>query len=109
MPRKKQLKVRGSAITDFDVAVKRVKSEHTDSLIDVIKLRIEVDELIYEYQLHKDERFSDLKSARDDIDASLKKAQVDFLNVEISENSDRSYLMFKVQGDATKQFTGVRK
>ncbi|WP_262071427.1 MULTISPECIES: hypothetical protein [Stenotrophomonas] len=109
MPRKKQLKVRGSTITSYDVAVKRIKSEHTDSSIEVIKLQIEADQVIYEYQLHKDENFSDLKMARDAIDASLKKAREDFLNVEISEYPERSYLTLKVQGESSKQFTGDRK
>lgn len=108
MPRKKQLKCSGGSITNFDVSIERIKSEHTPATIDVIKLTIEVGDDAYAYRIHKDERFPDLSAAKDDIDSALLLAQKEYLKVEISEDAERSYLRFQVQGQSMRQFTGIR-
>ncbi|TWI72981.1 hypothetical protein LZ24_01392 [Desulfobotulus alkaliphilus] len=108
MPRKKQLKVSGSLITSFSVEVKKVKSDHSDSLIDVIHLDIHADGDVYKYDIRKDERAPDINETRDQIEASLEKARNDFLKVEISEYTERFYLFFKVQGVCNAQYTGYR-
>jgi len=108
MPRKKQLKVSGSLIANFSVDVKKVKSENSDGLIDVIHLEIYADGDVYKYDIRKDDRAPDINKTRDYIEASLEKAKEDFLKVEISEFADRFYLFFKVQGIGQTQYTGYR-
>lgn len=108
MPRKKQLKVNGSSITGFSVKVKTVKSTYDGSPIDIVDLQISTDDGAYSYDIRKDERAPDVHATRDYIESSLNKAKEDFLKVEISEYTDRSYLFFNVQKIGQVQYTGYR-
>ncbi|RXE84296.1 hypothetical protein [Pseudoalteromonas sp. A757] len=108
MPNKKQLSVNGNAITDFSVEVKKVKSKHNDSQIDIVDLKIYTDDGEYHYDIRKDDRAPDVYVTRDYIDSSLKKATQDFLKVDISEYTDRFYLFFSVQTIGQVQYTGYR-
>lgn len=108
MPRKKQLKVNGSSITEFSVQVKTVKSTFDGSPIDIVDLKISANNDIYSYDIRKDERAPDVHATRDYIENSLNKAKEDFLNVEISEYTERSYLFFNVQKIGQVQYTGYR-
>jgi len=108
MPKKKKLKVNGSSITVFSVQVKTVKSAHDGSPIEIVDLQISTDDAVYSYDIRKDERAPDVHATRDYIEDSLNKAKKDFLNVEISEYTERSYLFFDVQKIGQVQYTGYR-
>lgn len=108
MPRKKQLKVNGSAITGFSVQVKTVKSTYDGSPIDIVDLQISTGNDVYSYDIRQDERAPDVIATRHYIEDSLNKAKEDFLNVEISEYTERSYLFFNVQKIGQVQYTGYR-
>jgi hypothetical protein len=73
MPRKKQLKVNGSAITEFSVKVETVESTYDGSPIDIVDLRIFTGDDVYRYDIRKDERAPDVNATRDYIEDSLKK------------------------------------
>lgn len=108
MPRKKQLKVRGSSIMSFDVQVKKVNSSHADVQIDIVDLEIHTNDGVYKYDIRKDERAPNINQIRDYIEDALKKAQQDFLTVEISEYKERDYLFFEVKSIGRVQYTGYR-
>ncbi|MFM2482182.1 hypothetical protein [Celerinatantimonas sp. YJH-8] len=108
MPRKKQLKVSGSAIVGFSVQVKQVKSEHADALIDIVDLEITTNDDVYRYDIRKDVRAPDIHKTRDYIEDCLIKAQKGFLKVEMSEYKERMYLFFNVQSIGQVQYTGYR-
>ncbi|MFY9260127.1 MAG: hypothetical protein WAO71_06395 [Gallionella sp.] len=108
MPRKKQLKAKGSEILSFSVEVSSVKSQHSDAMIDIVDLKIQTNEGEFCYQINSDDRAPDLLKIRHHIDGSLQKAKSDYLKVEISEYTDRFYLFFNVQDIGQQQYTGRR-
>lgn len=108
MPRKKQLKVNASSITDFKVQVKIVESDFDDSLIEIVDLQISTNDGLYSYDIRKDGRAPDVYATRDYIENSLNKAKEDFLKVEISEYPERDYLFFEVKKIGRVQYTGYR-
>lgn len=109
MPRKKQLKTRGSLISAFNVQIKQVESSFTDSMIDIVDLEVTTsDGVSYKYDIRQDEREPDLVNIKKHIEDCLQKARQEFLNVEISEYKERSYLFFKVQSIGQAQYTGFR-
>ncbi|MDP3877097.1 MAG: hypothetical protein Q8Q50_08955 [Methylobacter sp.] len=108
MPRKKKLKTNGNSIQSFEVAESKIKSNHSDANIDVVLLRVSTSDGEYSYQIHRDARAPDLSQIKTHIENSLQRAKEEFLNVEISEYSERDYLFFKVQSIGQQQYTGRR-
>lgn len=108
MPRKKQLNLSASSITNFRVEIKRIKSAHKEIFIDVIHLEIHTDADVYRYEIRTDERAPDINSTRDYIEESLGRAKEEFLKVRIAEYEDRLYLFLDVQSIGQTQYTGHR-
>ena len=108
MKPRKHLKVNGSEIVEFDVAVMPATSPYDGSPIEVVDLKVQVNEGCYRYSIQSDTRAPDRNELVKFIDTSLKKAMEDFLNVEISEYKERIYLFYKVQTFEQRQFTGKR-
>lgn len=109
MPGKKKLKTNGNSIESFEVAESKIKSNHSDTnIIDIILLRVSTGDGEYSYQIHRDTRAPDLSQIKNHIESSLQRAKEEFLNVEISEYSERYYLIFDVQSIGQQQYTGRR-
>lgn len=108
MPRKKRLKTNGNSIESFAVTESKVKSSHSDKDIDVVLLGVHTNYGEYNYQICSDTRAPDLNQIKTHIESSLQRAKEEFLNVEISEYSERDYLFFEVQGIGQQQYTGRR-
>ena len=108
MPRRKKLKTNGSSILSFSVNVETVKSNTMDTMIEIIILKITTNDGEFSYEICKDTRAPNLEQAKSHIEASLKKAKTDLLNIEISEYTERDYLFFEVQKIGQEQYTGRR-
>jgi hypothetical protein len=108
MPRKKKLKTNGNSIVSFEVAERKIKSNHSDTNIDVVLLRVSTGDGEFSYQIHRDTRAPDLSQIKNHVESSLQRAKEEFLNVEISEYSERDYLFFDVQSIGRQQYTGRR-
>lgn len=108
MPRKKKLKTNGNSIQSFEVAERKIKSNHSAANIDVVLLRVSASDGEYSYQIHSDTRAPDLSQIKTHIENSLQRAKNEFLNVEISEYAERDYLFFEVQSIGQQQYTGRR-
>ncbi|SEH94444.1 hypothetical protein SAMN05660691_02314 [Rheinheimera pacifica] len=108
MPRKKKLKVNGCSIISHAVVIKKVTSEHTGDLIEIVHLDVTTNDGIFSYEIYKDERFPDLNWVRDYIDTTLIRARKDCLNVEMSEYVERIYLFFDIQKVGQHQYSGRR-
>lgn len=108
MTRKKKLKVNGRSIIRYIVKVKTVKSKHTDDMIEIVFLSITTDEGIFEYEIYPDTRHPSVISIRDHIESLLNRAIQDYLNVEITEYKERTYLFLTVQKNPQEQYTGIR-
>lgn len=108
MPKKKKLKTNGSSIESFEVSVSKIKSNHSDTKIDAVLLRVSTVDGEYIYQIHSDIRTPDLSQIKNHIENSLQRAKEEFLNVEISEYFERDYLFFNVQSIGQQQYTGRR-
>jgi hypothetical protein len=108
MPRKKKLKTNGNAIERFEVAVSKVKSNHSNADVNVALLRVTTSDGEYNYEICSDTRAPDLNKIKTHIESSLQRAKEEFLKVEISEYSERNYLFFEVQSIGQQQYTGRR-
>lgn len=108
MARKKKLKVNGSSIDSFSVKIKKIKSKNTIELIDAVFLEINVGDDFYEYDIRVDWNFKDVSQIRGNIEKCLKKAQEDYLNVEIHEDVERNYLSFMIQTTGVVKYSGRR-
>lgn len=108
MPRKKKLKTNGNSIESYEVVGSKVKSSHSDADIDVVLLRVSTSDGEFRYQICRDTRAPDINQIKTHIESSLQRAKEEFLNVEISEYSERDYLFFEVQSIGTEQYTGRR-
>lgn len=108
MPRKKKLKTNGNLIKRFQVAENKIKSNHSGADIDVVLLQVSTGDGEYSYQIHRDTRAPDLSQIKKHIESSLQRAKEEFLNVEISEYSERDYLFFYIQSIGQQQYTGRR-
>ena len=108
MSRKKKLNTNGNSIENFDVVVSKVKSIHSDKDVDVVLLRVNTSDGEYCYQISRDTRAPDLNQIKSHIESSLQRAKIEFMNVEISEDSERDYLFFEVQTIGRQQYTGRR-
>ncbi|MDO6583623.1 hypothetical protein Q4491_19970 [Photobacterium sp. 2_MG-2023] len=109
MARKKQLKVNGNSIEKFSVDHVQVKHSFLDEIVDRVSLKVEAEGQYYEYEFSSDTRHPDLQKISYHLRSSIETAQREYLNVDISEYSDRNYLLFNVQKIGQEQYTGVRK
>ncbi|MCK2087373.1 hypothetical protein MXC99_04170 [Thauera aromatica] len=108
MPKKKMLKTNGNSIQSFKVSESKIKSTHSDANIDVILLHVSINDDEYSYQIRRDTRAPDLNQIKTHIESSLQRAKEEFLDIEISEYSERNYLFFIVQSIGQQQYTGRR-
>ncbi|HCH3852793.1 hypothetical protein [Vibrio parahaemolyticus] len=108
MARKKQLKVNGSLIDAFSVGLVKVKHSFLDEMVDRISVKIEAEGQLYEYEISSDTRHPDFHRIQEHICSSIEAAKAGYLNVEVSEYTERNYLFFNVQKIGQEQYTGIR-
>jgi hypothetical protein len=109
MPRRKKLKVKGSAILDFSADIKSVKSKHVhDAMVEILDVRVHTSDGEFAYEIYSDDRAPDLGAIKNHIESSIAEAKKNFLTVEVSEYAERDYLFFDVQSIGQKQYSGHR-
>lgn len=108
MARKKKLKINGSKIVDFDVSIKRQKSEIDNSFVEFIFLRVETNDDLFKYQIGSNATHPDLNFTKNHIETSLTAAMSEYSNVEITEDSQMNRLHYEVQGLPINTYPGRR-
>ena len=109
MPRKK-LKTNGSNITSFHTEIVTRPHKFMDNVsYNAVLLKVTTsDGNTFTYEITKDDRQPDLNVTQEYLNKTLSQAQRDFLNVEMTEYTERNYLFYKVQNHEQIQYSGER-
>jgi hypothetical protein len=73
-----------------------------------LRLTVRAEGREYAYELCADSRHPDLGEIKRHVDSSLQRAVSEYLNVEITDDPERSYLFFDVQDIGQNQYSGRR-
>ncbi|MFC4621783.1 hypothetical protein ACFO3A_06090 [Comamonas nitrativorans] len=101
----KKLKANGSRISSYQVSVIPYTVESGETY-QKISLVVVAESIKYTYDIHQDTRHPDIQNIKKHLETSLAKAVEEYLNVEISEYTERFYLFVDFQGIGQEQYTG---
>lgn len=104
---KKKLKTNGSAIQRHKLEVVQIQNA-LGGTFEGLRLTVQAEGREYAYELCTDTRHPDLNEINRHVDSALRRAVSGYLNVEITEDPERSYLFFEVQDVGTHQYSGRR-
>ena len=104
---KKKLKTNGFNISEYKISVVpyTVKSGET---YERLSLEVVAEKNTYAYDIHQDTCYPDIQTIKQHLETSLAKAVEEYLKVEISEYTERFYLIVEFQSIGRKQYTGRR-
>lgn len=105
---RRQLNVSGSKITKIQASIQSKLNVDRKVQVDYVKLDIEAEGDVWEYDIRSDDRAPDLNQIVSELTNALTQAQTDFSKVEIKEYKERFYLFVDVQDHLDKQYTGEK-
>ena len=105
---RRQLSVSGGKITKFNASIQNKLNADGTAHIDYVKLDIEAEDDVWEYDIRSDDRAPDLGRIVSELNNALTQAKIDFSKVEIKEYKDRFYLFVDVKGHLDRQYTGEK-
>ncbi len=103
----KKLKTNGSRISSYQVSVTPYPAESGETY-NKISLVVVAESIKYTYDIHQDTCYPDIQTIKQHLETSLAKAVEEYLKVEISEYTERFYLIVEFQSIGRKQYTGRR-
>lgn len=104
----KKLKSNGKSIDEYQVTIEKFTDSQKNEEHERIALSIKAEGFYYNYKIYKDTREPDILFIINTLENNIKRAITEYLNIEISEYTDRQYLFIKFQDIGQTQYTGNR-